>query len=108
MKTHIKSKHCNEQVVLKFGFYANKSIAIRGFSLQEGEPMFTATVALDEMPAEGCVFLKGWSENKGIPEALVKAGVVRLTGRKVNVGLVTVLEAEVCDPRVRKETQSDE
>jgi len=80
MKTHIKSKHCNEQVVLKFGFYPNKSIAIRGFSLQEGEPMFTATVCvLSEKLPKNHVFLKGWSENKGIPEALAKARVVRLT-----------------------------
>jgi len=94
MKVHIKSKHCNEDVILRFGFYANNTTAIQALSLQ-GEPMFKATVALNEKPAEGCVFLKGWSENEGIPEALVKAGIVRLTGRKVKAGYCEAIEAEL-------------
>jgi len=94
MRIHIKSKYSNEEVKLLFKNYENGSTAIQGISLQ-GEPMFTATVALDEKPTEGCVFLKGWSENEGIPDTLVKAGVVKLTGRKAKTGFCEAVEAKL-------------
>ena len=94
MKTHIKSRYCNEEVELEFGRYGNDSIAIQGFSLG-GVPIFVATVALDEKPKDGCVFLKGWSENEGVPSALVKAGIVELTGRKIKTGYCEAEEAKL-------------
>ena len=94
MKVHIKTKYCNEEIELSFRYYENGSRAIQGFTLQ-GEPQFVATVALDEMPAEDCVFLKGWSENEGIPEALVRAGLVELTGRKIPTGYCEAEEARL-------------
>lgn len=94
MKTYIKSKYCNEEIELSFAYYGNGSRAIQGFTLQ-GEPQFVATVALDEIPAKDCVFLKGWSENEGIPEALVKAGLVELTGRKIPTGYCEAEEARL-------------
>ncbi len=95
MEVHIKSKYTNETVILNLDrHYGNGSRAITATTLQ-GEPQFTATVALDELPAEGCVFLKGWSENEGIPEALVKAGIVELTGRTVPTGYCEAIEAKM-------------
>lgn len=93
-KINVHTDYINEDVVLKFSEYGNKSIAITAVS-GIGEPMFTATVALDVMPADGCVFLKGWSENEGVPEALVKAGVVELTGRKEATGYCEAIEAKL-------------
>lgn len=94
MKAYIKSKYCDEEVELSFGCYGDGSTAIQGKSLL-GEPIFTATVALDEKPKEGHVFLKGWSENEGVPDALVKAGIVQLTGRKIPTGYCEALEAKL-------------
>ncbi len=95
MQIPVKSKYTNEMVILNWDrHYANGSRAITATTLQ-GEPQFTATVALDELPADGCVFLKGWSENKGIPEALVKAGIVELTGRTVPAGFCEAIEAKL-------------
>jgi len=94
MKAHINSKYCDEEVELLFGHYEDGSTAIQAISLQ-GEPMFIATVDLDEKPAEGCVFLKGWSENEGVPNALVKAGIVELTGRKIKTGYCEAEEAKL-------------
>ena len=91
---HIKSKYTNEDVILNYGKYGNGSVDIQGLS-DIGEPLFTATVALDELPNEGCVFLKGWSENEGIPEALVQAGIVELTGRKIPTGYCEAIEAKL-------------
>lgn len=95
MQIHIKSKYTDEDVILDCeGEYPNGTLAISATTLQ-GEPQFTATVALDEIPAEGCVFLKGWSENEGIPEALVKAGIVELTGRTIPTGYCEAVEAKL-------------
>lgn len=94
MQIHVKTEFINERVVLEFGKYGNGSIAIRATTLN-GEPQFCATVAVEPLPAAGCVFLKGWSENEGIPEALVKAGIVELTGRKVTNGFCEAVEAKL-------------
>lgn len=95
MRIHVKTEFVDEDVILDFDrHYGNGSRAITATSLQ-GEPQFTATVALDELPAEGCVFLKGWSENEGIPESLVENGVVELTGRKVPTGYCEAVEAKL-------------
>ncbi len=94
MQIAVKTNYINEEVKLVFGHYSDDSIAIKGLSLY-GEPVFTATVALDEKPAEGCVFLKGWSENEGVPNALIKAGVVELTGRKIKTGFCEAVEAKL-------------
>ena len=58
----------------------------------------TYTVCLYDPPApmrDGHVWLKGWSENEGAPEALEKAGLVKLTGMKWPTGLVEAEEAEL-------------
>ena len=94
MKIMINAKYVKGEVELVFKNYGNGSTAIEAFSLY-GEPEFIATVALDEVPGKGKVFLKGWSENEGIPDALVKAGVVKLTGRKISTGFCEALEADL-------------
>jgi len=94
MRVHIKSKYTDDDVALEFRKYGNGVPAILGFTL-EGEPLFTATVALEQKPADGCVMLKGWSENIGIPQALEDAGVVELTGRKFPTGYVEAEEAKL-------------
>ena len=94
MRITVNTKYIKGEVELQFSKYQNGSPAIQAFSLY-GEPEFTATVALDELPSEGCVFLKGWSENEGIPAALVKAGIVELTGRKLPTGYCEAEEAKL-------------
>lgn len=90
----VSAKYIKGEVELQFGKYQNSSTAIQAFSLY-GEPEFTATVALDEKPKEGFVFLKGWSENEGVPNALEKAGIVELTGRKLPNGYCEAEEAKL-------------
>ena len=94
MEITVNTKYIQGEVELQFAKYDNGSPAIQAFSLY-GEPEFTATVALDEIPKPGYVFLKGWSENQGIPEALVKAGIVELTGRKLPTGYCEAEEAKL-------------
>lgn len=94
MRINVNTKYIQGEVEIEFKKYQNGSVAIQAFSL-DGEPEFTATVALDEMPPDGYVFLKGWSENEGVPNALVKAGVVELTGRTIATGYVEAQEAKL-------------
>jgi hypothetical protein len=94
MKVKVSAKYCKEEAELTFAKYSNGSMAIIGYS-EFGEPLFTATVALSQLPPEGHIFLKGWSENEGIPEALEKAGIVKLTGRTIPTGYVEAVEAKL-------------
>lgn len=94
MRITVNAKFIKGEVELQLGKYQNGSVAIQAFSLY-GEPEFKATVALDEIPQKGHVFLKGWSENEGIPTALVKAGIVELTSRKIPTGYCEAEEAKL-------------
>jgi len=75
----------------------NGETAIRVFS-EDGEPEATATVALESAPparSRNGVWLKGWSENEGVPEALEKAGIVKLTGETHPTGFCEAVFGEL-------------
>ena len=55
----------------------------------------TASVHLGEHPAPGHIWVKDWSENEGILDSLVAAGVIETTGRIAQSGFVTAHEARV-------------
>lgn len=57
----------------------------------EGEEFAVASVAMQHMPPEGCVWVKNYSENDGMTAALVKAGVIapEIMG-SIQSGFVTV------------------
>jgi hypothetical protein len=71
--------------IIRFGQYRSGETAIEVVD-QHGEAQYVATVALVPYgaphPGEYGVWLKGWSENEGVPEALAAAGVVTLTGHR--------------------------
>lgn len=84
---------------LAVGLYPNGRLAMVLLD-EDGEnsPVAKPTVNLKdaELP-ENHVFLKGWSENEGIPEALEKAGAVHLTEKKVRTGFVWAQVARLSD-----------
>jgi len=64
------------------------------------EPIATATVnlqAYNESPADGCVFIKDYSENSGMLASLIATGKVRETGRFVQASWSMVPEVELLD-----------
>jgi hypothetical protein len=75
--------------IIEFGRYQSGEIAIQIFG-PDGEPEATATVSLVPYgapePGERSIYIKTWSENEGMSEALVKAGIVILTGKAVPTG----------------------
>lgn len=60
----------------------------------EGE-ILTATVWLPTAPAQGCVWIKDWSENAGVLLALTEAGVIAPTFRTEPTGFVHASEARL-------------
>ena len=73
----------------------NGRIAIVLFDDESGEQLFVASVNLPEVALpENHVFIKNWSENRGVLQSLVDAGILRSTGRRVPTGYV---EADECE-----------
>ena len=101
---HVKTKYYTGNTTLLFRRYADKSVAIQGVDPTDGSALFTATVCLPRPPRPGHVWLKGWSENEGIPEALEAAGIVKLTEQTQKTGYVEAVEAKLL---VSPDTQKD-
>lgn len=83
--------HTWKHIIFKPGRYGNDEFALQLESLNEDgwmEPLTTVTVNLEDYemhPQPGTFFVKTWSGNEGIDQALVDAGVIELTGREVPV-----------------------
>ena len=93
-------------VELRWGLYYDERQLIPALQLYTDsewglELLAAATVNLPALgPSDGCVILKTWSENEGLAEQLVEAGVVELTGETIAVnqwGSLAV-EARVLEP----------
>jgi len=78
---------------LRWGFYGNGR---RALELYDNGPIAKATVNIPEVElAEDEVCIKDWSENEGMLDALVEAGIVEDTGRRVEAGFVTAPVARI-------------
>ena len=83
IKARLKDWDC--EVV--FAEYSNGRPAILLKDAEDGSPIATATINLPEVPLrENQVIIKDYSENEGVLQALVDAGVVTDTGIKMQVG----------------------
>lgn len=78
------------------GRYHDGSIAIEAFSYIDG-PASRITVCIDVPPAEGNIMVKSYSENSGMLEALIKAGVIDAPVREHPTGFVYVYECPLTE-----------
>ena len=70
------------------GEYANGELSLL-LVAADGGPIAHATINLEEVgfaPEPGCFFIKNYSEHEGLGDALIKAGVVQRTHRRVKYG----------------------
>lgn len=85
---------------IMWGAYDTGEIAMRVFN-ELGEPESTPTVNVSPYGADrappGHVWLKGWGENQGIPEALEAAGVCRRIGKEFSTGYEVAELAQLTD-----------
>ncbi len=85
--------------VVKMDKYTNGRPAISLIDANDGGSVSRATVNLpNEVVAANHVFIKDYSENAGMMQALTDAGVVKDTGVKVKCGYTEVSVAELLPP----------
>ncbi|AEL97979.1 hypothetical protein CL65_gp071 [Mycobacterium phage Patience] len=92
---HLLTKFCDDQVYIELAKYHDNTTAIRFVDVNTFEPVAIATVCLSkfkEVPAEGNVFIKDWSENEGMLKCLQDAGILGEQVREVATGFVMVQE----------------
>lgn len=79
-------------------YVVDQTVAIR-LMLEDGDTLTTVTQNLGEyglVPAEGCIFIKNYSEGEGLTAALQKVGIVKATGRTVSI---PPFDAEILEAR---------
>ena len=90
----LKTRSINGTVVVQRATYPNGSTALV-LSSPIGVPLGHATVALEELPGAGNVFIKDWNGNAGILAALQLLGVVGPVIRTVPAGFCEAHEVEL-------------
>ena len=96
MLTHKKIQFKKYACILTVGRYVNGRIALQLVDEMDLNPIAIATVNLpDKRLGANKVFIKNWSENEGILDALADAGVIEPTGKKVDTGFVQADIAEL-------------
>lgn len=76
----LKLKYSQGLMRLRWGRYDNGRVALQLADAETGEPIAKATINIPEIEiAEDEAFIKNWSENEGMLEALVGAGIVERT-----------------------------
>ncbi len=79
--------------------YGNGRVALKLVDAEDGSPIATATVNLPDVPlGKNQVLIKNYSENEGMLDALVAAGVVKPTGKTIRSGYVEVPICELLPP----------
>jgi hypothetical protein len=65
----------NETVRVHFERYPNGQLALL-LVTEDHEPWLTATSAISSPVPTGCIAVKDWSENEGVPAMLLKSDVI--------------------------------
>lgn len=92
-------------ITTKYGHYEHVSLTSPG-RYGDGTPAYVLigspdgypeeiariTVAMQLKPAEGCFWVKTWSENEGLLEELERLGLVERTGRFQPAGFANAIE----------------
>ena len=99
----ITTKYFEGNVILTPERYHNGQTAIIAY-MDNGERAFVATVNMPLPPKGNCVWLKGWSENEGMPAELVRLKLVEFTGRTAKTGYTFAQEAKLLDITGREVT----
>ena len=78
------------QLGIGFGEYTNGQTRIQLYDLEDGLPYCTATISVEQKLSEGEVAIKNYSENVGILQSLVSAGVIEKPHSFIETGYVTI------------------
>lgn len=78
--------------------YLAGGVAVILVTSEEGYPELLTKVSIvvpNKHPAEGCIFVKDYSENAGVLQTFIDKGWLEKTGREVKSGWVTIPEARL-------------
>ena len=96
---NIKAKYFSGEVNIHYSNYALGGTRINLYGAKFHESLFCATVCLpDNNLPDKHVWMKGWGENEGLPEALEKAGIIQLLPKFVQAGFCLAQMAKIIDP----------
>ncbi len=92
----IKTKHFSGDCTIQHDYYQdNFRPSIRIIDLN-GHPIMTASVNIPDEPCEpDHTYIKDWSENEGILQALLDAGIIKDTGKSVEIGFVSAKYVQI-------------
>ena len=77
--------------------YVNNRVALELIDANDGEPVAMASINIPEIAlASDEIIIKDYSENEGMLDCLLKAGVVELSGRYVQHGFCQSPICVVC------------
>ena len=71
-KTFLDTRYGGQEVRVILAQYAGGEQALLLEDAETGEPWATVSVNLKQAPPKGCVWVKGWSENEGLFDLLVR------------------------------------
>lgn len=100
---NIKTRYIDYPCTIEFAQYRNGQIAIRLFDANTGELAATATASLEgvsdidwrDSQWKGITAIKDYSENEGVFDSLVNAGVIEPIGSAVETEFVSFPLARV-------------
>lgn len=98
MQINIKTKYTaqGDYVLTNPGRYVDGSQILE--IMGNDGPQFRATVCVpDRAPEPGYVMIKDWSENEGVLNALINAGVIEKPVREWPINFVTAHECKLTD-----------
>ncbi len=98
MKIYVCAKFLLGEVSVVFSKYPSSggtAIALHRGGVREVVASVNLKAYGYPIPPQDEVWLKGWSENEGVLEALEKAGVVELTGLTIPAGYATAQHARI-------------
>ena len=93
MEIKYKSPYSDREELLtaQHGRYANGQRRLVLYSVEDGMPYMTASVALQDTQLEDDeIAIKDYSENEGILRALIRAGIVEPSHGSVRQGFVRI------------------
>lgn len=90
------AKFLKPAMVMRTSYPADGSVALVANYGTENQQTYSVCLAHDPAPIKpDHVWLKDWSENEGCVDALVKAGLVEVTGNTWPTGFVQAIEAKI-------------
>lgn len=91
MATEAQTLVVNETTcIVEIGKYANGQPRLQLYDAEDYSPYMTASCAIPDALQLGEIAIKNYSENEGIWDILLDAGIIEDTGKRIRQGFVVI------------------